>query len=48
MNPWDDDIDMTVLDCKLLDYLWETGEQNVTQSFYGQQGGTMGFSIDQS
>ncbi|KAK1744260.1 hypothetical protein QTG54_004793 [Skeletonema marinoi] len=33
MNPWDDDIDMTVLDCKLLDYLWETGEQNVTKYY---------------
>ena len=26
MNPWDDDIDLTVLDCALIDQLWENGE----------------------
>jgi hypothetical protein len=30
MNPWDDDIDMTVADCTALDGLWEKGD-NVTE-----------------
>ena len=30
MNPWDDDIDITVLDCQALDELWKNGEPNIT------------------
>jgi len=33
MNPWDDDIDITVLDCKALDDLWENGEANITSRY---------------
>ena len=30
MNPWDDDIDITVFDCQALDELWKNGEPNIT------------------
>jgi len=33
MNPWDDDIDFTVLDCKSLDQMWEKGERNITTHY---------------
>lgn len=33
MNPWDDDVDLTVLDCELLDALWVTGETNVSKHY---------------
>ncbi len=35
MNPWDDDVDLTVLDCELLDFLWENGEKNVSKHYPG-------------
>ena len=33
MNPWDDDIDLTVLDCSALDELWERGDPNITRYY---------------
>lgn len=33
MNPWDDDIDLTVLDCTPLDEMWSSGKQNITQHY---------------
>ena len=30
MNPWDDDIDLTVLDCTLIDQLWEKGDEDIS------------------
>mmetsp|Transcript_1296 Transcript_1296/g.3158 ORF Transcript_1296/g.3158 Transcript_1296/m.3158 type:complete len:649 (-) Transcript_1296:102-2048(-) len=33
MNPWDDDIDMTVHDCSALDEMWEKGDPNITRHY---------------
>lgn len=33
LNPWDDDIDITVLDCQALDELWNNGERNITSRY---------------
>jgi len=33
LNPWDDDIDITVLNCQALDDLWNNGESNITSRY---------------
>ena len=33
LNPWDDDIDITVLNCQALDELWINGEANVSRLY---------------
>eukprot|EP00571_Detonula_confervacea_P017764 CAMPEP_0172311790 /NCGR_PEP_ID=MMETSP1058-20130122/15777_1 /TAXON_ID=83371 /ORGANISM="Detonula confervacea, Strain CCMP 353" /LENGTH=718 /DNA_ID=CAMNT_0013025081 /DNA_START=122 /DNA_END=2275 /DNA_ORIENTATION=- len=33
MNPWDDDIDLTIGNCSALDSMWDKAERNISKSF---------------